>query len=200
MPALRWGKPERFAPRGPGTSGDMETQSPQDREANTDHSATQPGGSLRQLGDVVNKGTPVMLVTTGPEGLDGRPLTCGSAEERTLRFLVDRTAAWMAELQEAGATADGHLVVADPGHSRFVWANVTLTLAVGRGEVDALWSPAVAAFFEGPDDPNLGVLEVVGHSGQWWEGPGSALGRAVAITRAAVTQNPEPLADHGQLG
>ncbi len=178
----------------------METEPGQDREASIDHIASDPDGASRQLADVITRGTPVMMVTTGPDGLGGRPLICCSAENHTLRFVVDRRAAWMAELQEIGDATAGLIVVSDPTHSTFVWSKVDITVARGRGAVDALWNPAVAAFFDGPDDPDLVILVVEGNRGQWWDGPSSALGRAVAITQAAVTQNPDPLADHGQFG
>jgi general stress protein 26 len=170
------------------------------RDGTVDNSATDEQGQPRKLGEVVSKGTPVMLVTPGPDGLAARPLICGSAEEQTLRFLVDRSADWMAELQADGATAAGLLVMSDPAHATFAWAQVDISVAYGRGAVDSLWSPAVAAFFDGPDDENLAILVVRGATGQWWDGPSSALGRAFAITRAAVTQNPESLGAHGQFG
>ena len=57
-----------------------------------------------------------------------------------------------------------------------------------RAKVDELWSDEVGAYIEGgKDDPNLGLLRVIGDSAQFWGLPGGKLSALARITKATVT-------------
>jgi general stress protein 26 len=153
----------------------------------------------RALDSLLDRGRALMLMTAGPDGEQGRPLISGGVEGNTIRCLVNRTAAWM-RLFDGGASVPVTIVVADQAHSTFVHARGHATVRSGRAEVDELWSPVTAAFFAGPDDPDLAILAVEADSGRWWSGPSGTLGRAVAVARAAIVNHAEAVAEQGQLG
>jgi len=49
-----------------------------------------------------------------------------------------------------------------------------------------LWNPGAAGFFEGPDDPNIRILEVGVETGEYWDGPSGRVGQLLSIVKAAV--------------
>lgn len=56
-----------------------------------------------------------------------------------------------------------------------------------RARVDELWDDSVEAWFEhGKDDPNLGLLKVVGDSAQFWGLPGGRVAALAQIVKAKV--------------
>ena len=67
-----------------------------------------------------------------------------------------------------------------------------------RAKVEALWSPAMKLFFPGgKDDPNLRLIHVQAESAEYWDGPGTLLGRALTFVLSAVQDEPGQLADNG---
>ena len=58
-----------------------------------------------------------------------------------------------------------------------------------------LWNPAAEAYFDGPDDPTAVVLQCAVFDGEWWDGPSTKVGMAIALAKRAVTGD-----DPGQSG
>jgi len=63
--------------------------------------------------------------------------------------------------------------------------------------IEELWSDAMKAFFpKGKNDPNLTLLEVDVHSVEYWDGPGSWIGKAVSFLIARVTKKEEVMGEN----
>ncbi len=56
-----------------------------------------------------------------------------------------------------------------------------------RAKTEALWDGAVDAFFDGVDDPRLGLIRIHGDSAQFWGKPGGAPAVLAAMVTAKVT-------------
>ena len=67
-----------------------------------------------------------------------------------------------------------------------------------RTEVERLWNPGAAAFFEGKDDPNLAVLHFYVAEGQYWDSANGRFGSLIAMVKAAVGGD-EAAGDHGPV-
>jgi general stress protein 26 len=144
--------------------------------------------NLRPLDDVLDGLRFAMVTTESPGGLTARPLTLMEQDGATLRFLVSQSADWVQDV------ADVQVSFADPHANRYVALTGIATLSVDRAELERLWNPMAKAFFDGPDDPDLGALEVEVRGGEWWDGPSGRIGQGVAMLRAVVT------GDEGKAG
>ena len=157
--------------------------------------STGPG---RRLDELVHGGHTVAMLMTMIDGAhSSRPLTCLEVDGDEARFLVSLHTDWVQALARGEATV--HLTVADTGHNVYFAANGTATIS--RDEVlrRHLWSPAADAFFDGPDDPDLGVLVFAASDGEYWEGPGSKLGRSLAMLRGAMHHDGEAVGRSGPI-
>jgi general stress protein 26 len=61
-----------------------------------------------------------------------------------------------------------------------------------------LWSTMAGAWFPGgPDDPNLGVMHIDVHHGDYWDVKASKLVQFYEMAKASLTKrSPENLGDH----
>ena len=77
--------------------------------------------------------------------------------------------------------------MSDPGDSTLVSLTGTANLSTDQQVLDELWNPALEAWFDGREDPNLVALHVEIDDGRYWEGPGTGAGRAVRGLAGIVT-------------
>lgn len=143
-----------------------------------------------QLDALVHEGDVVMLTTlVGGAGeaqdrrLTSRPLTVAGVGASTLLFLVDADSDWVAALGPADE------VNASIATRRNDWVSVTgpATVTADDEAITRLWSPAAGAYFDGPTDPRIRVMQVHMEQGEYWSAPGTGpLGRLVALVSAAV--------------
>jgi general stress protein 26 len=135
----------------------------------------------RSLDEIMENGPITMLVTADQKA---RPMTVLEQDGARLSFLTDRTTAWMEEMTENEQVA---VVISDPDDSVFVSLTGTARVSADKETLDELWSPALEAWFDGRDDPNLVALHVDVHDGEYWDGPGTGPGRALRGLAGIVT-------------
>jgi general stress protein 26 len=99
-------------------------------------------------------------------------------------FATDRHSAKVDELAR-----DGHVAVTMQSNTKFVSLSGTATTVEDRARVARLWKPQWKVWFPGgKDDPNIVLLRVAGHRGEYWDnsGPGG-LKYLIEAGRALVT-------------
>lgn len=71
------------------------------------------------------------------------------------------------------------------------WLSVSGTIEFinDRAKTEELWDGAVDAYFDGVDDPRLGLIRVDGDSAQFWGMPGGKPAVLAAMVKAKVTGN-----------
>jgi general stress protein 26 len=67
-----------------------------------------------------------------------------------------------------------------------------------RALIRELWTTAAEAWWDGPDDPGVSVIEVTPIDAQFWEGP-HGLAASVAMMVAAATSGPPVLGDQRKV-
>ena len=146
--------------------------------ADSAHDAAQVKKVLELIRDVKY----VMLTTSDASGaLVSRPLTTLEANfDGTLRFLVAADSDLALDVQERPQVNLGY---ADPKGSAYVSVSGEAEVRRDPARAKALWNPWAQAFFSGPDDPNVGVLEVAVRSAQYWHIPGGVLGKITAYVK-----------------
>jgi len=138
-----------------------------------------------------------MFTTIGADGyLVSRPLSTQKAsfDGERVWFFVEADSPKVAEIRRnkkvnlAYASKDKNTYVSLAGDAR---ANRD------KGKIDELWSDAYKAYFpRGKADPNLALLEVQVRTVEYWDGPGSWLGKAVSFAIARITKNEEVMGEN----
>jgi general stress protein 26 len=142
------------------------------------------------LESLVHEGDVVMLTTlevgegeSQDRRLTSRPLTVAHVGGATLLFLVDGEAHWVTSLGPADE------VNASISTRRNDWVSITgpATMTADDEAIARLWSPAAGAYFDGPTDPRIRVLQLHMEVGEYWSAPGTGpLGRLVAIVSGVI--------------
>jgi len=168
-------------------------------------SQADPNEASNDLESLVHEGDVVMLTTLEHDGdgearnrrLRSRPLTVAGVGGATLLLLVDADAHWV------GALGPADEVNASISTRRNDWVSVTgpATVTADDEAIAQLWSPAAGAYFDGPTDPRIRVLQLHMEVGEYWSAPGTGpLGRLVAMVSAAVGADDSSLAgEHGSI-
>ena len=125
-----------------------------------------------------------MVGTSDGETWRSRPLHVAEQDHEILRFLVTATAEWVAALENRGSPTA--VTFSDPHQNVYVALQGKARTRVDRTTVERLWNPGAAAFFDGPDDPNIRILEVTVDEGEYWDGPSGRIGQMLSIVKAAV--------------
>lgn len=155
-------------------------------------------GDVRLLTELLTADpTIAMVMTMVGRHHSSRPVACADVQDHRLSFLVSRKAEWVQAI--ANSQAIVHVTVTDDSHTRYVSLNGGAMVVTDPAEIVRLWTPAARAWFDGPDDPDVAVVHFDVSDGEYWEGPGGRVGRAVALLRAAFSGSPEALGTQGQV-
>jgi general stress protein 26 len=90
------------------------------------------------------------------------------------------------------------LTFARPGDGKFLVVTGRARVRNDRALIRELWNDRVAAWWEGPDDPRVRVIEVTPEDAQFWEGPHGIAG-TIAMVTAAATAGPPALGDQRKV-
>ena len=140
-----------------------------------------------------------MLTTRGADGaLKSRPL--GTQEVEFDGDVWFATGFDSEKVREIEADPRVNVSFQDDGANRYVSISGTARIVRDRAKIDALWSPAMKIFFPGgKDDPNLCLIQVQAEGGEYWDGPGTVIGKLVYLATAAVTGNPGAMSEHATV-
>lgn len=131
-----------------------------------------------------------MLTTTTSDGtLISRPLqTLDFDDDNVLWFATDSTSEKALEIKTHPHIG---LAYADRRDNSFVSISGPARLLRDEQKIDALWSPAMSLFFPaGKADPNLVLIRVEIERAEYWDGPGTIVGKLLYLAAAAITGNP----------
>ena len=158
------------------------------------------GEDFARLKELIEDIRIAMMTTRDADGsLRSRPLqTLRCADEGTLWFF---TSASSAKVEEAAAGGwQVNLSYANPGKMDYVSISGHATLSRDRELMKALWNKWVEVFFpKGLDDPDLALLRVDIDKAEYWDSPGTAVGRAYGIAKALLTGNTDATGDNVKI-
>lgn len=114
-------------------------------------------------------------------------LTRDTAE---LWFLTSRQADLV---RDVGLGARGVVVFVNDDHSLHAALTGAIVQSADAGHIDAIWSPAAAAWFPGGrDDPDLIALRLTLQDAQVWVSSRSSLRTGMELLRSALDSDHEP--------
>lgn len=152
---------------------------------------------IETLARLMKKIDIAMLATVGKGGyLVSRPLSTQTAEfdgER-IWFMTEADSPKVAEIKRnpkvnvAYSSKDANTYISAAGDAR---------VRRDQALIDSFWNDAMKAFFpKGKDDPNLTLIEVQVRTIEYWDGPGSWLGKAATFLVARFTGNDDVMAEN----
>lgn len=138
-----------------------------------------------------------MLTTVGKGGrLVSRPLSTQSAtyDGERVWFFSEGDSPKVGEIRRqpnvnvAYASKDANTYLSVAGKAR---------INRDRSRIEQFWNDALKAFFpKGKDDPNLVLIEVDIETIEYWDGPGSWIGKAITFVVARVTGNDDVMGEN----
>ena len=142
---------------------------------------------IRKLAELIKDVRIAMLTTTRPDGrLVSRPL--GTQEIEFAGDLWFATGADSGKVDEIAANPYVNVSYASTSDNTYVSLSGLAQVVDDRVKVEELWSPAMGVFFPGgKGDPNLRLIHVRAETAEYWDGPGTILGKGLSFMMTAVT-------------
>lgn len=155
--------------------------------------------NLRKLGELIKDVRVAMLTTVAADGrVVSRPVATQDAEfDGDLWFATDIRSGKVREIE---GNPHVNVAYAAPGDNTFVSVAGRASLVRDRAKIHELWSAPMKVYFpEGKDDPNLCLVRVEAESAEYWDGPGTLVGKALYLITAAATDDPEAMSDNERI-
>lgn len=140
-----------------------------------------------------------MLTTIDADGtLRSRPLqTVGVEDNGTLWFFTSRRSP---KVSEAESEDRVNVSYAHPGKQDYVSVSGRAALVLDRERMKRMYTKWIDVFFPGGvDDPNLALLRVDIEKAEYWDSPGSAVGRMYGLAKALATGDKEALGENRKV-
>ena len=138
-----------------------------------------------------------MFTTHQGDELRARPMTTLEAtEDGSLWFFGVRDSELVTEV---AADRRVGLAYADNGDGTYAFVSGSGFLREDRTKIDELWNPIHKAWYDGPDDPDLQLIEVRLESAEYWDSPDSGVFRFLGVLRAAVSNEEHEVGTHGEV-
>jgi len=138
-----------------------------------------------------------MFTTVGPDGyLVSRPLSTQKAQFDGSRvwFFVASDSPKVAEITRNSKV---NLAYASKGRNTYVSMTGDAMVNEDPVKIEAFWNDALKAYFpRGVNDPKLTLIEVEVRTAEYWDGPGSLIGKAIAFAVARVTKREEVMGEN----
>jgi general stress protein 26 len=155
--------------------------------------------NIRHLANLIKDVEIAMLTTTQADGkLVSRPLGTQQVEfDGDLWFATGADSEKVAEIK---ANPRVNVAYASASRNTYVSVSGKASIVADKAKIDELWSPAMKIFFPGgKDDPNLRLIRVRAESAEYWDGPGTVIGKALYLLVASVSDDPAAMSDNETL-
>lgn len=138
-----------------------------------------------------------MFTTVGSEGyLVSRPLSTQKAQfdGEKVWFFVAADSPKIAEIKRNSKV---NLAYASKGRNTYVSMAGDAYVNNDPVKIEAFWNDALKAYFpRGINDPKLTLIEVAVRTAEFWDGPGSLIGKAFAFAVARVTKRDDAMGEN----
>jgi general stress protein 26 len=126
-----------------------------------------------------------MLTTIDGKKIVTRPMsTQEMGDDGTLWFITSVDSNKVRELE---SNASVGIAYADSGSECYVSISGTAQVSNDRELIHKFWNPFYKAWFEGPEDPSIRVLEVHPVSAEYWDTKGGKIVSLVSMFASAIT-------------
>ncbi|MFZ2031153.1 MAG: pyridoxamine 5'-phosphate oxidase family protein [Vitreimonas sp.] len=137
-----------------------------------------------------------MLATREADKIRARPMSAiGRESENAVYFLTDAKGHKDEEIDQDGSVC---LVFAKPDSGKFLSVSGKARVLEDRELIKSLWSTAAEAWWSGPEDPGIRIIEVTPEEAEFWEGP-HGLVATIQMVIAASTSAPPVMGDQRKV-
>ena len=153
-------------------------------------------GDVARVWELMRKIKLCMLASHDGDKIRARPMAAHPRQEaNAIFFLTDIRGHKDEEL-----TLDNNVCLsfAKPADGKFLVVTGRAAIVDDRSLIEDLWDKDAAAFWEGPDDPDVRAICVTPEDAQFWEGP-HGFAATVAMVVAAATAGPPVLGDQRKV-
>ena len=162
--------------------------------------ATKGAKPAEMLGKLLEGIDIAMLTTVGRDGdLVSRPLSTQKStyDGRRVWFFTEADSPKVAEIRRHPKV---NLAYASKDKNTYISLAGRASVNRDRALIGEFWNDAMKAFFpKGKDDPNLVLLEVQPRTVEYWDGPGTFIGKAISFLVARVTKREEVMGENRLL-
>lgn len=139
----------------------------------------------RALSDVLDGLNFAMVATADATGTwRARPLSLAGQTGDLLSFLVSVQADWVEALEVTGSPTT--VTFSDPSKNTYVAVQGSARTVDDRARIAELWNVGAGAYFEGPEDPQVRILDVDVAYGEYWDGPHGRVGALLQLAARAL--------------
>ena len=159
----------------------------------------QADSGMAKLAKLIETTRIAMLTTEDVEGvLRSRPLaTLQMDSEGKLWFFTAMSSSKVGEIDQHRRV---NLSYANPDTQGYVSISGSARLLRDREKMQQLWTVWVNPWFkDGPNDPDLALLEVTVQQAEYWDAPASRMERLFGLAKAMTTGNTDQLGEHGNV-
>ena len=143
--------------------------------------------NIEKLGDLIKDIRIAMLTTADKDGtLRSRPMgTLKTPFDGDLWFFTSSESPKVGEVEREHQV---NLSYADPGGNTYVSVSGRATLVRDRAKMEALWSPALKAWFPNElDEPDIALLRVHVEKAEYWDQAHGKVVQLFGFVRAVLT-------------
>lgn len=145
----------------------------------------QNADTARALSDVLDGLHFAMVATADATGTwRARPLSLAGQQGDVLSFLVSVEADWVEALEVTGSPTT--VTFSDPGKNTYVAVQGSARTVDDRARIADMWNIGAGAYFEGPEDPQVRILDVDVAYGEYWDGPHGRVGSLLQLAAKAL--------------
>jgi general stress protein 26 len=127
--------------------------------------------NLQRVWAIIERVGVCMLTTHGPQGLRARPLQARPDRSSGLIWFV--TDLRSGKGHEIHSDHEIGLVFIDSTANAYLSVTASANVLVDRAVAASIWQTTDNMWWEGPDDPNAGLLRVIPRTAELWDGPSS---------------------------
>ncbi len=141
-----------------------------------------------------------MLTTQEDDGdFHSRPMATHAVEEDgTMWFFTYESSNKVQEIRQNERVS---LTFSDTGAETYVSTSGVAEVVANKTKIDALWNDGLKAWFpNGKNDPNIRLLKVRVHQGEYWDRPGGKMVTLFEMAKAALTGQPDRTGRDVKLG
>jgi general stress protein 26 len=158
---------------------------------------TSSSDQRKHLYKIVNDANSAFMVTHHNGRMHGRPMQNAKVgdDATVIYFATQRRSGKVEEIERDSQVYLGYT---NPTGSEWASVNGTARVVDNRAKIKELWSPVWKNWFEGPDDPNLVLIEVTPDTGEYWDNGSKAL-QLVKFAITAVTGKRLSEGEHAEV-
>jgi general stress protein 26 len=161
----------------------------------TEHSA-----AVQKLAAMIKDIDFGMLTTIDDDGtLRSRPMsTNGKVEfDGTVWFFTYGNTHKVLEAQQHPQV---NVAFSDPKRQNYVSLSGTAELVRDTAKIKELWEPALKAWFpDGVDTPDIALLKVTAHKGEYWDAPASPVAHVLGLVKNLATGGQAHVGENKQV-